>query len=106
MQPKGGLISGMHVLLYLLIVNLAAYFLYWWDKRAARRGNWRVSEAMLLGVGFIGGSPAAFAAQRVLRHKTRKTSFQIAFWALCVVQIWLLLSPPALLAPLVARVFA
>ena len=77
----------MDLALYFLGINALTYFLYWHDKRAAMRGGWRVSEGMLLMAGFAGGTLAAFAAQRIVRHKTRKLSFQFAFWALTLVQL-------------------
>jgi uncharacterized membrane protein YsdA (DUF1294 family) len=39
---------------------------------------------------FLGGSPAAFAAQKVLRHKTRKTSFQKTYWTIVFLQLLLI----------------
>lgn len=96
----------MNWMLYLLIVNLLALAMYWQDKRAARRpGAPRVPEAMLLGVGFAGGTVGAIAAQQLFRHKTRKTSFQFKFWALTVLQIGLLLFPPQALQVLLIRAF-
>lgn len=84
----------MNLYLYLLGVNAFTYFLYWQDKRAARSGGWRVAEATLLLAGFAGGTLAAFAAQQILRHKTRKTRFKLAFWAVTAVQCYLLYSMP------------
>lgn len=91
--------------LYLLVVNALTFLLYWFDKRAARRGGWRISEYMLLMWGLAGGTLAAFAAQRVLRHKNRKKSFQFKFWLLTAVQIALLVFPPHMLRVLLAKLF-
>lgn len=63
-----------------LIASTAAFFLYANDKAAARRQRWRTPEATLLAVGVFGGWPGALIAQRIYRHKSRKVSFQIAFW--------------------------
>jgi len=38
---------------------------------------------------FLGGWPAAFLAQRVLRHKIRKISYQMIFWLIVVFHQWL-----------------
>ena len=75
----------------LLVVNMMTYFLYAWDKRQAIHDDWRVPESALLLMGFIGGSPAALFAQRHLRHKNRKTAFQVKFWLLVVVQVFIIL---------------
>ena len=72
---------------YLLAVNWAAYALFAHDKRAAERGERRISEDSLLFVSAIGGSAGAFAAQRLCRHKTRKQPFQSLFRAVVVLQI-------------------
>ncbi|MDB5431620.1 MAG: hypothetical protein JWP35_2736 [Caulobacter sp.] len=71
---------------YLLAVNVVAYGLYAADKRAAARGGRRVRESTLLLVAAVGGSPGAFAAQRLLRHKTRKQPFQTWFTVLLLAQ--------------------
>jgi uncharacterized membrane protein YsdA (DUF1294 family) len=89
----------MTLALYLALIHALTYFLYWFDKRAARAGAARVPEYVLLLAGFMGGTLAAIFAQQTLRHKTRKTSFQLKFWALTVVQLGLLITRPAELAP-------
>ena len=83
------------ILLYLLMANLVTYYLYWHDKRAAIHKSWRVPEHVLLCAGFAGGTPAAFLAQRRLRHKNRKRSFQYRFWMLTVIQVGLIVFLPA-----------
>lgn len=57
------------------LLNALSYCLFFWDKRAALRGDWRVSESTLLFVALIGGSLGAMIGRRVFRHKTRKQPF-------------------------------
>ena len=66
------------------VVSIVTSLLYRLDKSAARRGAWRIQESSLLFIGLVGGWPGAVVAQRILRHKTRKQSFQLAFWVTAV----------------------
>ncbi len=61
-------------------LNLLTFALYARDKHAARRGQWRTPENTLHLLSLLGGWPAARVAQRVLRHKTSKASFQAVYW--------------------------
>jgi uncharacterized membrane protein YsdA (DUF1294 family) len=63
-----------------LLASLGAFLLYRGDKAAARSGAWRTPESTLHVLGVLGGWPGALIAQQVLRHKSRKASFQIVFW--------------------------
>ena len=63
----------------LLALNGVTVLVYALDKRAARRGARRVPERTLLTLGLAGGWPGAIVAQRRLRHKNRKRSFQSSF---------------------------
>lgn len=56
-------------------VSLVTLLLFWWDKRQAVKGGWRVSEGTLLTLALIGGWPGAKYAQRIFRHKTQKQPF-------------------------------
>ena len=60
--------------------SVLGFVLYRVDKTAAIRGGRRTPEDTLLVVGLIGGWPGALVAQRLLRHKCSKTSFQVLFW--------------------------
>jgi uncharacterized membrane protein YsdA (DUF1294 family) len=61
-------------------MTVLAYFAYALDKRRAREKAWRIPEARLHLVELMGGWPGAFLAQRRLRHKCSKVSFQSVFW--------------------------
>ena len=81
-----------HILfIYLIIINIIASLLYGIDKYSAIRQKYRISEKSLHIIELIGGSPAAFIAQRIFHHKTRKTSFQIVFWLIVFLQIVIVL---------------
>jgi uncharacterized membrane protein YsdA (DUF1294 family) len=56
------------------------FVLYAVDKGAARAGRERISESMLISLGFVGGWPGAILAQQLYRHKTSKPSFRLRFW--------------------------
>ena len=64
------------------IVSVLAFLLYWGDKRKARADRWRTPENVLHAVELAGGWPGALLAQQVFRHKTRKVSYQVLFWAI------------------------
>ena len=66
--------------LYLLVVNAAAFAAMAADKRRAMRDQRRIPERTLLQIALIGGALGAVAAQQVLRHKTRKEPFRTQLW--------------------------
>lgn len=66
--------------IHLIGISVWTFCAYGYDKAAARNGKWRVKEKALHAMTFIGGTFGAFAAQKVFRHKTRKTGFRIVFW--------------------------
>jgi uncharacterized membrane protein YsdA (DUF1294 family) len=72
------------VLWLYLVASAAAFVAYARDKSAARNGRWRVQERTLHLLALVGGWPGAVAAQRFLRHKSKKPSFQAVFWTTVV----------------------
>lgn len=62
------------------LASLVTYGCYVWDKRRAQQGAWRISERFLHFCELLGGWPGAFLAQRRLRHKSAKVSYQGTFW--------------------------
>ena len=73
------------------------FLVYGWDKSSARLNRWRTPESTLHLLSLLGGWPGALVAQKYLRHKSSKQSFQTAFWATVVLNcgalIWLLMNP-------------
>ena len=82
--------TSMETALFLIGVNALVFILYAYDKSSARNGGWRVPEKSLHLLTLVGGTPAAFAAQRVFRHKTRKGSFRVVFWLTVFLQVLVL----------------
>ena len=82
------------VLIAYLIGSCAAYLAYVFDKAASLKGQWRTPESTLHLFSLVGGWPGAMLAQRTLRHKTQKRSFQVTYWATVVLNCaalgWLL----------------
>jgi uncharacterized membrane protein YsdA (DUF1294 family) len=66
---------------------VAGFIAYAIDKSAAVHQRRRISERTLLLLGLCCGWPGGLLAQRMLRHKTIKTSFQIAFWCSAAVNV-------------------
>jgi len=62
------------------LMSMIAFTLYGWDKKQARVQGQRTPEKVLHATELLGGWPGALVAQQVLRHKTRKVSYQTAFW--------------------------
>ena len=65
---------------YGLLLGACTYAAYANDKRRAKAGEWRWPEALLHLLEFLGGWPGAFLAQRWVRHKSSKVSYQATFW--------------------------
>jgi uncharacterized membrane protein YsdA (DUF1294 family)/cold shock CspA family protein len=90
------------VLVLYVGASLLCFIIYAIDKSAAAEGRWRVSESALLLLGLAGGWPGAIVAQQVLRHKTKKRSFQAAFAGSVVVNV---LAFVVLTSPLLSGLF-
>jgi len=73
------------------VMSFLTFTLYADDKSRAKQRRWRVSERTLHLCEFMGGWLGAFIAQRRLRHKSSKVSYQIVFWVIVAIHIifWL-----------------
>ena len=76
-----------YVVYYLLIVNVAAFFMYGIDKRKAINDKWRIPEKVLLGMSVIGGAVGSFLGMVIFHHKTRKWKFMLGVPLILALQI-------------------
>ncbi|MDY0250648.1 MAG: DUF1294 domain-containing protein [Pseudomonas sp.] len=72
-------------LLAYLGMSLLSIWQYSRDKHNAQTGAWRTPEKQLHAVELLGGWPGALLAQQLLRHKTKKASYQGVFWLIVLV---------------------
>lgn len=79
------------ILIYLLAINVFAFFLYGIDKWKAKRSKWRIPEITLLSIAVIGGSIGAWLGMKVWRHKTMHKKFKYGIPLILMIQIALVL---------------
>lgn len=63
-----------YVILALLVLNVASFLLFGYDKIKAKRNQWRAPERSLLLCSLLGPFGAYFG-MRFFHHKTRKLKF-------------------------------
>lgn len=80
----------MYFILYLVLINFIAFFVYMGDKKASIHGYWRTSEASLHFIALIGGSIGALFSCYYLRHKIKKSFFMDLLYLILGLQIVLL----------------
>ncbi len=80
---------GHAIVLGYLLMSLITLALYGWDKYQARGQRWRIPERRLHLFELCGGWPGAWLAQRWLRHKNRKRSYQNRFRAIVALHLLL-----------------
>ncbi|GGM08616.1 DUF1294 domain-containing protein [Pseudomonas asuensis] len=71
--------------------SLLAVLFYWHDKHSALKNQRRIPENTLHLLELAGGWPGGLIAQQVFRHKTRKVSYQAAFWIIVLLHqaLWI-----------------
>jgi uncharacterized membrane protein YsdA (DUF1294 family) len=73
--------------IYLILVNAVAFFLMLADKQKAKKKQWRIPEATLIGSALIGGSIGALAGMYTFRHKTKHPKFTVGIPLILAVQV-------------------
>lgn len=81
------LLTPLTLVYYLIAINLAAFAAFGIDKMLAEAQRQRISEATLLKLALIGGTPGAYAARPLFRHKTRKQPFSRNLHTIAALQV-------------------
>ncbi len=78
------------LLAYAVAISIATYGVYAADKDSAadKTSRWRAPEALLHAFELGGGWPGAFLAQRQLRHKCAKVSYQVVYWLIVAAHVY------------------
>lgn len=76
--------------IYLVIINIIAFFYFGLDKLKAQLSHQRVSEKMLWLLALIGGSIGTLLGMNFFRHKTQKMSFQAGIAIILALQVILI----------------
>ena len=77
----------MNTFLIIIVLNIFAFGLIGYDKNLAKNNQRRISEKALLTSALLGGSIGSGLGMLYFRHKTAKTSYQIKFFGILIVQI-------------------
>ena len=75
------------IVAYLAFISFFAIGMTLYDKRAARKGSWRVKEQTLLFVSILGGSVVMFFTMCGIRHKTKHSKFMVGIPIIIILQI-------------------
>ena len=76
-----------YFLVYLLLINAAAFLLMLADKIKAKKNLWRIPESTLMLSAILGGSIGALAGMYTFRHKTLHSKFTFGIPAILIVQV-------------------
>ena len=81
-----------YAIMYIILVNAAAFAAYGLDKGKAEKNKWRVPENILMLIVAAGGTIGALSGMLVFHHKTRKPKFVIGIPAILLVQVTALIA--------------
>ena len=71
----------------LTVTNAVSFFLMWADKRAAKRGAWRVPEKTLFASALCFGGLGGVVGMHLFHHKTRHWYFRYGLPAIFAAQL-------------------
>lgn len=72
---------------YYVVINIVGFSLMYTDKKRARKGQWRISEATLFTVALLFGALGSTIGMWKFRHKTKHWYFVVGMPFILIVQI-------------------
>ena len=76
---------------YVLLISLVTVILTVYDKIAAKKRAFRISEATLILCGVFGGAAAELITMLIIRHKTRHIKFMLGLPGIILAQVVLII---------------
>lgn len=76
----------LYLSVYLSFINLYGFLVMGLDKKRAKKGSWRISEAHLIGTAVIGGSLGVYLGMRYFHHKTKHNQFKLGVPTIILIQ--------------------
>ena len=80
-----------YLLIWLVLVNIFAFFCFGLDKFLAKKDARRISERTLIGAALLGGCLGALFGMKAFRHKTLHKKFSIGLPLICLGWLGLLI---------------
>lgn len=71
----------------LVVINVLGFLLIVYDKHQAKSGKWRVPEIRFFTLGLLGGPIGILIGMKLVRHKTKHSSFTIGMPLLIALNI-------------------
>lgn len=81
-----------YLLVWLVLINIVAVFVYRSDKKKSEKGKWRTRETNLLLYPLFGGGIGSAIGMYVFRHKTKRIKFIIGVPILTIVSVIIIYS--------------
>lgn len=86
-----GNISNDLVWFILFGLNLVGLYSMWFDKKAALKNKYRLSEGYLLTISLFGAAVGVWIGMFLFHHKTRKMQFRIGLPLIIIGQLILII---------------
>lgn len=75
------------LLIYLLLINALSFILMLLDKEKAKKKQWRIPEATLIGTAILGGAFGCLLGMKLAHHKTLHLKFSVGVPLILALQI-------------------
>ena len=72
---------------YYVVINIVGFSLMYSDKKRARKGQWRISEASLFVTALLFGALGSTIGMWKFRHKTKHWYFVVGMPFILIIQI-------------------
>ncbi len=74
-------------LLYIILINIIAFFIMYYDKLLAIKGKYRISEKSLFIIALFLGGIGIYLGMYTFRHKTKHLKFTVGIPILIIINI-------------------